>query len=101
MGEAVVRIVSFIIILFIIIFGITFAILNAEPVAVHYYLGIRKVPLSLIMAMTFSIGLLIGLLTTMLMVFKLKTERFHLNKRLKLAEKEIENLRTIPIKDEH
>ena len=95
------KIINFIIILFIIILGITFAILNAESVTVHYYIGIKQLPLSFVMAITLSIGITIGLLIMGLITLRLKTEKHYLKKRLKVAEQEIENLRTIPIKDEH
>ena len=95
------KIINFIIALFIIILGITFAILNAEPVTVHYYVGIKQLPLSFIMAITLSIGITIGLLIMGLITLRLKAEKHYLKKRLKVTEQEIENLRTIPIKDEH
>lgn len=94
------KIINSIIILFIIILGISFAILNGELVTVHYYIGIKQIPLSLVMALTFSFGLMIGLLITIFYIFRLKTEKYRLKKRLKIADQEIENLRAIPIKNE-
>lgn len=93
------KIIRFIVILFVIILGVSFAILNAEPATIHYYVGSKVLPLSLIMAISFCCGLVLGLLLMGIGVFKAKTEKYHLKKRLKNAEQEVENLRTIPIKD--
>jgi putative membrane protein len=91
------KILSFILILAVLILGVTFAILNAEPVTVAYYFGTQQLPLSLIIAISFTIGLLLGLFVMMLNLIKYKTKLYRLKKRFKLAEKEIENLRTLPI----
>jgi putative membrane protein len=93
------KIIGFIIILLIVIFGVTFAILNAEPVTVYYYIGIKQLPLSLLIAITFGVGLILGLSLMSLMILRMKAEKYRLKKRLKVIEKEVENLRTIPIKE--
>jgi lipopolysaccharide assembly protein A len=94
-----VKIFSYIIVLLIIVLGITFAILNAPPVTVHYYVGVKQMPLSLLLVISFGAGLLISFLVMMLAVIRLKTERRRLRKKLRIAEKEIDNLRVIPVKD--
>jgi len=96
-----VRIISYIFILFIILLGITFAILNSEPVVFNYYVGHRTMALSLLLALTFGAGWLTGILLAAWPIIKTKMRNHQLKKRLKLAEKEVENLRAIPLQDKH
>jgi uncharacterized membrane protein YciS (DUF1049 family) len=87
--------------LLIIILGVTFAVLNSNAVGVNYYIGHSTLPLSLLLAGVLASGCLLGLLVGMWLLFKLKIKNFRLHQQLKLAEKEIENLRAIPLQDKH
>jgi len=93
------KIFSYLIVLLILILGVTFAILNAAPVAVHYYIGSQQLPLSLLLVMSFGIGLLIGLLVLGFNILRLKAKNRGLRKQLRVAEEEINNLRALPVKD--
>ncbi len=93
------RIISFIFLIILILLGITFAILNAEAVNINYYFGHSQLPLSLLLVLTFSIGLLIGLLVCSVFYLRAKRENYRLKSRLKTTEKEVDNLRTIPLQD--
>jgi putative membrane protein len=75
--------------------------LNSQSVVINYYIGQRTIPLSLLLVIVFAIGSLLGLLVSSWIVFKTKMQNHKLRKRLKLAEKEVENLRAIPLKDNH
>ncbi len=86
------RIISFIIVALIIIIGFTFACLNAEPVAINYYLGSDQLPLSLLLAIAVLIGGLFGLLVGMKKNFRLKHKNFRLQQSLKRQKKFISNL---------
>ena len=95
------RIIRWAIILLIILLGISFASLNAEKVTVHYYLGVSHIPISLLVVITLVIGILIGFFAGLIFYFKAKRANSRLKKRMKMAEKEIDNLRAIPLKDSH
>lgn len=95
------RVFTYIFFLFIVLLGITFACLNADPVAINYYLGAEKLPLSLLLVLTLAIGALLGLIVGIIMCIRLKRENHRLAHRVKLAEKEVANLRTQPLKDTH
>ena len=95
------KLFSYIIILLILIFGISFAVLNADPVTVNYYIGKEQLPLSLLLSLAFGAGLFIGIITMGFTVLRMKVRTCRYKKKLKLAEKEIDNLRVIPVKDEH
>lgn len=93
------RIISYFFFLAILIFGVTFAILNSESVAINYYLGQSALPLSLLLVLVFAFGCLIGMVVGFWLLIKAKILNYRLRQRLNLAEKEIENLRAIPLQD--
>jgi len=91
------KIFNYIIILCLVILGITFALLNSEPVILHYYLGDQQLPLSLLLACSFAVGLLFGMLVISIKLMRAKSNTRRIKKKLKLAEQEIANLRVIPV----
>jgi uncharacterized membrane protein YciS (DUF1049 family) len=62
-------------------------------------LGQSTLPLSLLLVLVFACGCLIGMLAGFLLLFKAKLNNYRLRQRLTLAEKEIDNLRNIPLQD--
>ena len=95
------RFITYILIAIIIAIGITFAMLNSTSVILNYYVGQRVLPLSLLLVGFFAVGCLLGLLVGFCITFGTKMKNYRLQKQLKAAEKEIENLRAIPIQDKH
>lgn len=93
------RIVSYFFLLIIVIFGMTFATLNSESVTINYYFGESSLPLSLLLVLTFALGCLIGMIVGFWMLIKVKVVNYRLQQRLTLAEKEIDNLRAIPLQN--
>ena len=93
------RIISYFFLLIIVLFGMTFATLNSESVTINYYLGQSTLPLSLLLVLAFALGCLIGMMVGIWLLIKAKLVSYRLRQRLNLAEKEIENLRAIPLQD--
>jgi putative membrane protein len=87
--------------LILLIIGILFAVLNAEPVILHYYFGDKHIPLSLVLISAIIIGAILGIIASAGIIIKLKRDNSKLKKLTELSEKELTNLRTMPIKDEH
>lgn len=87
--------------LILLVTGILFAVLNSEPVALHYYFGDIEIPVSLTIILAIIAGAILGIVASAGIIIKLKRENSHLKKTSELAEKEISNLRTMPIKDKH
>ncbi len=94
------RLISYLILLLIVLIGLTFAALNSTSVSFNYYLGTKNIALSLLLVFAFGIGISLGLVVTVLTWFRGKRESSKLKSRLKNIEKEVENLRSIPIKGE-
>lgn len=93
------RIISYFFILIIVLFGMTFATLNSESVTISYYFGESSLPLSLLIVLVFALGCLIGMVAGLWMLIKAKIELHRTQSRLTMAEKEIGNLRAIPLQD--
>lgn len=93
------RVLSYIFLLLIIVFGVTFAILNLETVTINYYFGQNTLPLSLLLVLVFALGSLTSIIVGCFLLIKAKLINYRLRQRLTLAEKEIENLRAIPLQD--
>lgn len=89
------------IILVVILLGVIFAVLNAEPVQLNYYFDSLNMPLSLAMILSMFIGALLGVLASIGVILKGRKEMARLRKAADMAEKEIANLRAIPIKNQH
>ena len=93
------RIISYFFLLIIVLFGITFATLNSESVTINYYIGQSTLPLSLLLVLVFACGCLVGMIVGFWLLIKAKIVNYRLKQRLGFAEKEIENLRAIPLQD--
>ena len=87
--------------LFVIIFGIVFAVLNAESVQLNYYLGAVELPLSLVLVLAMILGAILGIFASLSFVIGSRRNASKLKRTVEVAEKEILNLRNIPIKDKH
>ncbi len=95
------RIVFLVVFLLVLVVGLSFALLNAEMVRLSYYFGTITAPLSIVVAVSIAVGALLGVLASMGMALGLKREIIRLRHNMKIAEKELENLRSLPLKDKH
>ncbi|MBA2652090.1 MAG: LapA family protein [Tatlockia sp.] len=95
------RLVMLLIYLILILFGVSFAALNAKSVEVNLYFDTISVPISVLMTIMLGIGLIVGFLLFLYRYWRLKVNYSKLKNQLKLTEKEIKNLRAIPLKDQH
>jgi lipopolysaccharide assembly protein A len=82
------RIISYIILVIIIILGVTFALLNAEPVSLNYYVGTRQISLSLLLVLFLGVGVIFGLIVTIIPILRLKNRNRQLKQQLKQMHKE-------------
>lgn len=87
--------------LLVIIFGVVFAVLNATDVQLNYYLGSIELPLSLVLVLAMIVGALLGILASLSFIIGSRRSATKLKRSVEIAEKEIVNLRNIPIKDDH
>ncbi len=95
------RIVALLLMLAVVVLGLLFAVLNAGPVELKYYFGAHEFPLSLVVVVAFGVGVLLGIFSSLGIILRLKRDSARLRKEVNLAEKEISNLRNLPLRDSH
>jgi len=95
------RIISYIFTLIILLCVIFFAIYNSNSVRVDYIFGTKDIPLVLVLVISLITGAFFGFIASMIKYFKLKKETFQLKHDIKLAQKEINNLREMPLRESH
>lgn len=95
------RILVFVILLVVALLGLSFALMNAELVSLNYYFSTIQMPLSLVVVLAIVVGALLGVLAMLGMALGQKRELAKMRKSIKLAEKEVSNLRSLPLKDTH
>ena len=81
--------------------GIVFAVLNTESVQLSYYFGKIHLPVSLVISIALLIGACLGGLASINAVLRIRREMSQLKKQTAMTEKEVLNLRAIPIRDKH
>jgi putative membrane protein len=76
-----------------------FACLNAESIEVNVYFYTYHLPLSLLLVLILGFGILVGFLGLSRQLLRCSFENVHLKSQLKVFEKEVSQLRMIPIED--
>lgn len=94
------RIVMLVIYILLVIIGVSFAALNAASVEVNFYFKMVSMPISVLITIMLGIGILIGFILFIGRYCRLKAECYRIKNQLKLTEKEIKNLRSIPLQDQ-
>ena len=95
------RFIYFTCALLVIVLGVVFSVLNAENVQLNYYLGSVELPLSLVLVLAIIAGAILGIFASLSFIIGSRRSATKLKRSVEDAEKEIVNLRNIPIKDEH
>ncbi len=92
------KIISVIIVVVMILVAIVVSIGNMHSIQLNYFIGSTEIPLVVVLLVMLLVGGLIGVLATYGRVLVLKLEAAKLRHKNKVNEKEISNLRAIPIK---
>ena len=95
-----IRIVKIILLVLIAILGLSFFLLNTDQVSIDFYFAKLQASLAALMVVSLALGALLGALAVMGKVLSLKHEISRRDKKLKLTEKELDNLRSLPLRDE-
>lgn len=95
------RFIMIIVYLILIIAGVSFAALNAGSVQVNFYFTTLVMPISVLIIAVLGLGIVLGLILFTMKYWRLKADYRKLKNQLKLTEKEIKNLRCIPLQDQH
>lgn len=95
------RIINLVLILVVTLVTVTFTLLNSQPVKINYYFGSYEIDLLVVIVMALVIGAVLGITAALGKLFSLKQEMSRKDKKIKVTEKELENLRSLPLKDDH
>ena len=93
------RLVSLILSLLIITFGILLALRNAEQVHFDFYLGSVDLPLSLLLVLAVAVGALLGILAGLGVIIRQRVELRRQRRKAATTEHEVRNLRALPLRD--
>ena len=87
--------------LMVAVMAAAFAFLNPGYVTVDYFVDSTEIPLPWMVLGVLTAGWVLGLLSLGSVLVGMLTERRRLRHAVALAEKEVDNLRNIPIRDAH
>jgi putative membrane protein len=94
------RIINVILILIVTIFTVTFTLLNSQPVKVNFYFGSYELDLLVVIVICLVLGALLGVMAALGKLLSMKQELMRKERKIKVTEKEVENLRSLPLQDE-
>jgi len=84
------RLLAFLFLVALVVTGLSFAVLNSQPVSLNYYFGYRDIPLSMIVVLSLATGAVIGVLVSAGLIIRLKAQRGRLRRKLRHAEKNLD-----------
>lgn len=93
--------IIYLLIITLLFLGGVFSFLNPGSITINYYLDSLVVSKAIFVIATVCLGFLFGLVIALAIYIRLKRVNYSLKKQIYLANKELDNLRTIPIKDHH
>lgn len=80
------KILGYLVFFIILILGTTFAYLNNNMVAFNYYVGQINLPLSLLLVMTFGVGIILGYGVLLFPYLKLRWRNLRLSRKSKIDQ---------------
>jgi len=94
-----VRLIRLILFLLVMLAGVALAVMNADLVNLNYYFGSRELPLSVLLVGAVFVGAILGMVAGLGGMMRVKRENADLRRQTRLASEEVNNLRSLPIKD--
>ena len=99
MSQSIRRILYACLFIIILIAGLVFFVKNSQEQEFNYVVGSVTLPLSLLILLSLLAGVLLGLLAVTPALLRQRRRIARLEKQAQMAEKEINNLRVMPVKD--
>jgi putative membrane protein len=99
MSHTIKKYFSIILLLLIFIVSLVFFLKNNQMITFNYLVDSQDISLSFLLFISLSIGALLGILAWLPKIIGLKHRISKLEKQMKLSEKELDNLRVMPMKD--
>ncbi len=84
----------------VLVLGLGFAYKNAQVVSLRYYFDLNwEGPLSFMLLSAFSLGVVLGILASLVMVLRMYRQLVRARREVHEIEQEVRNLRALPIRD--
>lgn len=100
LGEfKLVRILTILFLLLLLVIGVSFSSLNASTVEINYYFGLIDITLAWALVLAVVVGVGLGILSCLGMIFKLKAQGMALKKNIRSMESEISSLKALSTKE--
>ncbi len=93
------RIAKLILIFVILLLGLAFHLKNNQLIELNYYVDVVSLPMSWLVVLVLFIGSMLGVLASLPIIIKLKRDKIMLERQINNSEKEINNLRVMPVRD--
>ena len=101
MSRFIKRIIYAIIFIVVLIMGLLFFIKNNQVMEFNYIVGSKELPVSFLLFASLCMGILLGLVALLPVIVRLKQKNIKLEKQIRITEKEINNLRVLPVRNKH
>lgn len=99
MSQSIKKYFSIALFLLIFIVSLVFFLKNNQMINFNYLVASLDISLSLLLFISLCVGAFLGILAWLPKVFSLKSRISKLEKQVKITEKELDNLRVMPMKD--
>jgi putative membrane protein len=93
------KLIRFLLGIVIALLGAAFAYLNPDEVGVNYYFGTLQLPLGVLILGLLGAGMVIGAAASLLPLVRARRQTHRMERRANVADRELQNLRTMPVKD--
>lgn len=93
------RVIKWIVLLLVLLFGLLFATLNSGTIQLNFYLGEVELPLAVTLVIALALGAVLGVASTVGIILRLRRQLGRARKELRNSQKELSSLRSMPIKE--
>ncbi len=101
MSQLIKRIVYIGTFIIVLLLGLILFSKNNQLLTFDYLIGHRELSLAWLLFLSLCLGAILGMLACLPMLIRLKRDKRKLKKLVKNTEKEVNNLRVMPMKDTH
>jgi uncharacterized membrane protein YciS (DUF1049 family) len=99
MSQSIKQIIYVGLFIIVLIAGLVFFGKNSQEVEFNYVIGSITLPLSLLILLVLFAGVMLGWLSVAPLLLRQRRKIGRLEKQVRMAEKEVNNLRVMPLKD--
>lgn len=89
------RVIGLVLILAVLVAGLFFGLLNADPVTLDYYISTRSLPLSVLLVLAVVVGAILGIVAALAHILRLRREVRRLRRDMRRREAELERTRAL------